>query len=467
MLNNNSTNSPNTSLVSVPGVDTSHLYLSLVDRFKKNHGKPISVDFRKLLPWVKLGDQFTHLIHPYPAKLIPHIANFFTNASILVKRNEVVLDPFSGSGTVALEASLADRIPHVADANPLATLISKVKGFNYDVDELAKELIGISSRAKRYRTAPTIEVVNSSFWYADLVKLKLEIVLRAIMQVENDDVRDFFRVCFSATAKKFSNADPAISVPVRLKCKDSFSVKRNNEVLERLNWLKTASVIDEFNSLCLMNIQRVKSANEYNPQRKNVHVISDNVNNLESNYRGFEKPSLIITSPPYGSAQKYIRSSSLSLNWLGFSEPKDLTKLENLSIGREHAPQYRKREYFEELPSFINDFLVHVNKSNQTRFEITKQYLCEMKIALREMSKTVKEDGHIVIVTGNNSVCGKVLENDLFITTVMAELGLKLQLHLYDAIKSRGLMTKRNKTASIINKEHVLVFHKEAGDGAH
>jgi DNA modification methylase len=37
---------------------------------------------------------------------------------------------------------------------------------------------------------------------------------------------------------------------------------------------------------------------------------------------------LIITSPPYGSAQKYIRSTSQSLNWLGFTPPQGLRSLE-------------------------------------------------------------------------------------------------------------------------------------------
>jgi hypothetical protein len=38
--------------------------------------------------------------------------------------------------------------------------------------------------------------------------------------------------------------------------------------------------------------------------------------------------------------------------------------------------------------------------------------------------------------------------------------GLSLELELIDDIRSRGLMTKRNKTAGLITREHILVFQK-------
>jgi len=43
-----------------------------------------------------------HDIHPYPAKFIPQIPG--TLIAVLSARGELVLDPFGGSGTTALEA---------------------------------------------------------------------------------------------------------------------------------------------------------------------------------------------------------------------------------------------------------------------------------------------------------------------------------------------------------------------------
>ena len=55
----------------ISGVDTSLLYEELRGQFKKT-GLPIEVSFRQLASWVTLGDQFTHQLHPYPAKPVSY-----------------------------------------------------------------------------------------------------------------------------------------------------------------------------------------------------------------------------------------------------------------------------------------------------------------------------------------------------------------------------------------------------------
>lgn len=84
--------------------DIQELLNEMISEYSINN-MPINVDFRKLVSWLKAGDQLTHQIHPYPAKLLPHIIYFFLKAHSNLK-HKIVLDPFCGSGTVALEASI-------------------------------------------------------------------------------------------------------------------------------------------------------------------------------------------------------------------------------------------------------------------------------------------------------------------------------------------------------------------------
>ncbi len=46
------------------------------ESFQKD-GKPISVNFRALVPELKKAERYTHLIHSYPAKLLTNIPYFF------------------------------------------------------------------------------------------------------------------------------------------------------------------------------------------------------------------------------------------------------------------------------------------------------------------------------------------------------------------------------------------------------
>jgi DNA modification methylase len=172
---------------------------------------------------------------------------------------------------------------------------------------------------------------------------------------------------------------------------------------------------------------------------------------------------LTITSPPYGSAQKYVRASSLSLNWLSLCDPNQLADLEGRSIGREHLSVKRglTGEAFNGSSRFKH-LLEEVHQRNPSRSLITETYLKEMAAALAELYRVTAVGGHAVIVIGNNTVTGLRLENDNYIAEVMQGLGFDLELALADRIHSRGLMTVRNKSAGLISGETILMFKKRA-----
>src|SRR5438552_14543498 len=81
-------------------------------------GQPVKVDFRKLVGVGSGVDRFTHLIHPYPAKLLLNIPQFFLNCSRLGGPGQVVYDPFCGSGTVLLEGLVSGWKILGSDSNP-------------------------------------------------------------------------------------------------------------------------------------------------------------------------------------------------------------------------------------------------------------------------------------------------------------------------------------------------------------
>ena len=74
----------------------------------------------------------THALHPYPSKFIPQIPDHCIR--LLSAPGELILDPFGGSGTTALEAIRLGRRAISIDANPVGTLIGRVKTCNVDAD---------------------------------------------------------------------------------------------------------------------------------------------------------------------------------------------------------------------------------------------------------------------------------------------------------------------------------------------
>lgn len=425
----------------------------------------IQVNFRDIASWIPYGERASHMIHLYPAKLLPHIPAFFLANQILSKEGDLVLDPFSGSGTVMLEAILAKRCAAGSDSNPLARLISKVKTTKLDSVELLASFRSIKERIKL--NEPIVlkpDVVNIDYWFHAHVIEQLSRIKQAIQKISDRDIREFFEVSFSNTIKRSSLADPRLSVPVRLK-KEKYELESINYVSTEklLKKLENLNVYELFYKLSKSNIDRLDTLNKLIPTYDNGGRIFDDARSLTSDNDRLndESVQLIITSPPYAGAQKYIRSSGLNLGWLDQCPSDGLRYYEKLNIGREH---HNKSEYSSFLSTGIPDadeFLLEIYKIKPLRSYIAAKYIVEMKEALTEAYRVLKPGGYIVLVSSSNKICNQDFETHKYLSQIAIGLGLKIKLRLIDDIHSRGLMTKRNKTAGIINCEWVYVFKKD------
>ncbi len=91
-----------------PPLNTNEKLCSLIAKYQDRR-RPITINFRKLIPQLNYSDRCTHLVHPYPAKLLAHIPAFFLANDLMSQPGDIVLDPFCGSGTVLIEGQLAKR----------------------------------------------------------------------------------------------------------------------------------------------------------------------------------------------------------------------------------------------------------------------------------------------------------------------------------------------------------------------
>lgn len=428
--------------------------------------KPIEVSFRDIVDRLKNPDRATHLIHPYPAKLLTHIPYFFLNNQIFSKRGDVVLDPFCGSGTVPLEALLAERNAVGADSNPLARLITEVKTSCFNISKLKNLTAKLSNSIPSKPEIEMPNVVNLDYWFLPNIKPQLLNILYAIKGIGEKVYRNFFSVCFSNIVRKVSLADPRVSVPVRLRF-DQYPENHplRKKTKQRLNDFNNIDVVELYFKLVHANIKRFERFNSLRKNGVSAEIISSDSRFLAGNKKNNgmlkdESIDLVISSPPYAGAQKYIRACSLSLGWLEIANEHEIRYLKSMSIGRE---EYLKNEYKSLLQTGVAEadlLLRDIYRSNPLRAHIAANYLIEMRQALKQTIKTLKKEGIMILIVANNHVCGKQFKTQEYLTNICQEFGLNILFRLIDDIRSYGLMTKRNKTASIITREWVLVFRK-------
>lgn len=420
----------------------------LVDLFEQT-GKPIEVNFRELVPMHSGIDRVTHLMHPYPAKLLPNIPLFFLNCG-LARRGSTVMDPFCGTGTVLLESALSGKNFVGADSNPLARMIASVKTTRIAAERLNTSYSRILSRVGRSTPIKFQPVVDVNHWYSKGTSLALAKLLGSIRKTKDLEIRQFFEVCFSSAARRLSNADPRLSVPVRLK-----KVSRAHPTKSAVR-----RVHEVFGKIVQANIARVEKLPA--AQTGACLAIFEDARTIGADMatRSLPQAELIITSPPYVGAQKYIRASSLSIGWLGLAPDAQLRPLERQNIGREHYALSEVLKPGELVVPEAAALLRGIRKEDPLRAHIASNYLTEMDVALRSACAGLQEGGHLVLVVGDNSIRGRAFRTSLYLRLLVERIGLKLRLELLDDIRSRGLMTKRNKTAGIISREHIFLFQK-------
>jgi DNA modification methylase len=437
---------------------------SYIELYKKTK-EPITVSFRSKLKHLNNADRYSHLIHSYPAKLLMHIPYFFLNNNIFSQKGDIVLDPFCGTGTVLLESVIAGRRALGADANPLARLIAKVKTQKYDCKKLRKILTKILYRSKHYKEVSIPDVVNVDLWFPKNTQAILARLLKAIKSLNDVNAQDFFLTCLSNCVKKVSYADPRVSVPVRINpARFRDNPDKFIEVNNLLSTIENSNVYSKFKRISLTNIDRIDRLTKNQAHIPKANIISKDARLLTkhlntSQQLDSESVQLIITSPPYAGAQKYIRSSSLNLGWIELAKVTDLVSLDKENIGRENYKTNElniQRTRIKEADQLIQK----ISNIDVVRAKIISQYLIDMKSAINESIRVLKKGGYLVLIVGNNKVCGQEFNTQEYLTTFILKKKLKVVFKLIDDIKSYGLMTKRNKTADIISREWVLVFQK-------
>ena len=98
-----------------------------------------------------------HRLHPYKGKYIPQLVEYFIDGKtdnfktgVYFKKGDVILDPFSGSGTTLVQASEMGIHSVGIDVSHFNCTISDVKLQTYDFDSLQQEINSIKQALEKY-----------------------------------------------------------------------------------------------------------------------------------------------------------------------------------------------------------------------------------------------------------------------------------------------------------------------------
>ncbi|MEK7565095.1 MAG: transcriptional repressor LexA [Patescibacteria group bacterium] len=393
---------------------------------------------------------YTHGIHIYPAMFIPQVARRLLET--YSQEYDTICDIFCGSGTALVESKLLNRSAYGIDLNPLAIFLAKAKTTPINPQKLTRTYLSLFDRIGKVTDSEIkkLDFKNIGFWFKEKVITKLSKLKKAIQEIKDEIIRDFFMVAFSETVRYASNTKTGEFKLVRIK----------SEKLDKHD----PDVFGIFRKRAESNI--AKMGEFYKDAKKDAWTKIIYGDSSKDNGIKLASVDCIITSPPYGDSRTtvaYGQFSRLSAQWADiFDNPNDASSIDNELLGGRAS-----KTLSHSLSSdYLNDSLDNIAKKDETRAKDVLSFFIGLNECLKQAHKILKPKKYFCIVIGNRLVKQVRIPTDF----IIAELGEKIGFTCED-IFVRNIPGKRmpikNSPTNIVgileetmNKESIVVLRK-------
>ena len=406
--------------------------------------KDVSWDFRK-----SDTKEYTHCFHNYPAMMIPQVARK------LLERYGVsggwLLDPYCGTGTSLVEASMLGMNAVGCDINPLVRLIASAKTnpppphiLDEHLADLQDTLMRMRFNGNGARAVDIPPILNMDYWFSSNVVQCLAALREQILSAKDEAIRKFLWVAFSETARECS------------------FTKNGEFKLVRMPAQKLESYNPDVFGIFLGKLERNRNGlAAYLEQREDVEVLITDANTANGESPQMAKPfDLVITSPPYGDSSTtvaYGQFSRLSAEWIGLPNPR---KVDRISMGGS-----RKYGYLPDSP--VTPAINEIRSIDRKRATQVEAFYIDLYNSIRTVAASTSEQATVCYVVGNRRVKGVTLPTDEFVRVAFSDFGFSHKETIVRNIPNKRMPLANSpsniagKTATTMREECIVVCQRD------
>ncbi len=384
-----------------------------------------------------------HKVHKYPAMLHPLLVDFLIEE--YAKNDDIIFDPFCGSGVTLVQASVKNHESFGFDINPLSLLIAKVKTTKYDFKKLEEDFKKFKNHLKNEKNIDIPEINNIDYWYTDEVKRDLG-KIRFVLKNNEYIYKDFFIICFAFICRDQSLTRNGEFKRYRIK-KEKIE-NTENQVLDKIiKHIESNIEIFKKNDLPLKEAKPILANSEQEIDKKLTY-------------------DLVITSPPYGDSRTtvaYGEYSSFGIEWIN-----DLNffgqinyKVDKEAVGK--IGKINDEIYKNEI---LTKTIKEIEKSNEKRSKDVMYFFNGYYNVLKNVVKNLNKNGKVCFVVGNRTVGGVQIPMDQITAVFFEQLGLKFENIFVRDILNKVMPSKNspsNKVGATKNtmaNEYIVIFTK-------
>ncbi len=413
--------------------------------------------------------QFTHGFHQYPARMHPEIAKRVIE-KYATDPKSVILDPFMGSGGVLVESMLHGNNSIGIDLNPFAVLISKVKTTKIDSKKLQKifeEIMNVSvndyKNKTKFNNHP--EKIDLAFWYpTDPIK-KLPILKHHIMKIKNNDLRNFFLICFSLTVRRTSFQKNSVYKIYRMK----------PEVRTDFN----PDTFKKFSEICQKNIQNMDYFSSKMDSNAKAYTILGDSRDIHNQFSKIPnevlengKAHLVVTSPPYGDHGTTVAYGQFSKHlglWIDLKEKDELLSVDSKGLGGKKIINHHTLDS-DTLTTVLKkvkkkDLLYTKKTSLSNRADDVFAFFYDLDLCLEQLSQSLKKGkSHLCFVVANRTVRREKILTDKILIELSKKYDFKYLETIHRDIVNKAMAVKNapenisNYSNETMNKESIVLF---------
>jgi len=400
--------------------------------------------------WDADTKEYTHGYHSYPAMMIPQVCRSLISEYKPEGRLSLIFDPYVGSGTTLVEASIAGINSIGTDLNPLARMMSKVKTTHYNEKEISVQLHEILTACSFY-DKNSVEnpdfgrISNYSFWYTEDVLYKLTFLSQEIGKLTSNE--DFFDLVLAETVRETSFTRNG----------EFKRFKMSEESIKRFK----PDVFKIFGQKADRNINGLKAFNKIN-DNSTVDIYSFNTTTgIPADIIKDGDVDMVVTSPPYGDSRTtvaYGQFSRWANEWFGFDNAGNL---DSLLMGGKKT----EKESFE--TESIRGVLDEIKSIDDKRYLEVVSFLNDYWCSMQNVAKAIRHGGVVCYVVGNRTVKGVQIPLDFYTAEMFEKCGFVHVTTIVRCIPNKRMPSKTSPTnkpgdkVSTMTNEYIVILKKE------
>ena len=391
-----------------------------------------------------------HRIHPYPAMLHPLLVSFLIET--YSKKDDVIFDPFCGSGVTLLQSGISGNESVGFDINPLALLIARAKIQTYrkkklleEFEDLKESVCENSSPFFNGDRTDIPQIKNRDYWYSKSVVNDLG-KIRYVLKNKSYKYKDFFMANFAFICRNQSLTRNGEFKRYRMK--EEKIARTKNEVLPKF-FSRTEEMIEVFLDTDI-------------PRKRSRPIFANSENKIPSRI----KYDLVVTSPPYGDSKTtvaYGQYTSFGSEWVNGLNAQNGNgyKIDRESLGRASRLNDGLNNY-----EILMDGIEKIRSVDSKRADEVLYFFNGYYKAVENVVKNLNRKGRVCFVVGNRTVKGFQIPMDQITASFLESMGLRFEGIFVRDILNKVMPSKNSpsnkvgvKSRTMVN-EYVVVFAK-------